>query len=183
LRSIAAARPGALVQLAYVVADIDTAVARWLETTAAGPFFRAKFDLTGQSYRGGQVKAAIEVALAYRDEVLIELIQPADDHPSIYHEVMQVRGPGMHHVMLATADIDADVARHEAAGTTLIASGRLPDFGRAVFVDTFTELGHFIEYGAWTAPVLAATEGFRSAHRNWTGADPIRPYPPIAQRE
>ena len=133
-------------QLAYVVADIDAAVTRWLNTTTAGPFFRARFDLTGQSYRGGQVEAAIEVALAYRDNVLIELIQPADDHPSIYHEVMRARGPGVHHVMLATADIDADVARHEAAGHALIASGQLTGFGRAVFVDTFTELGHFIEY-------------------------------------
>jgi hypothetical protein len=179
LRSIAADRPGALVQLAYVVPDIDAAVARWLNTTTAGPFFRAKFDLTGQYYRGGRVEAAIEVALAYRDDVLIELIQPPDDQPSIYHEVMQARGPGVHHVMLATADIDAELARHEAAGTALIASGYVTGFGRAVFVDTWSELGHFIEYGAWTAPVLAAIEGFRSAHRTWVGADPIRPYPPI----
>ena len=170
-------------QLAYVVADIDAAVTRWLNTTTAGPFFRAKFDLTGQSYRGAEVEAAIEVALAYRDDVLIELIQPVDNHPSIYHEVMHVRGPGVHHVMLSTADIDADVARHEAAGNASVASGQLPGFGCAVFIDTFTELGHFIEYGAWTASVLVAIEGFRSAHRTWTGADPVRPYPSIASHE
>jgi hypothetical protein len=180
LRSITADRPGALVQLAYVVADIDAAVARWLATTAAGPFFRARFDLTGQTYRCGRVESAIEVALAYRDDVLIELIQPADDRPSIYNEVMRARGPGVHHVMLATADIDADVARHEAAGNALVASGQVPGFGRAAFVDTFAELGHFVEYGVWTKPVLAAIKGFRSAHRGWAGGDPVRPYPAIS---
>jgi hypothetical protein len=178
LRSIEADRPGALVQLAYVVGDIDAAVARWLATTAAGPFFRARFDLTGQFYRGSRLEgAAIEVAVAYRDDVLIELIQPADNRPSVYAEMMRARGPGVHHVMLASADIDADLARHEAAGTPLIASGDIPGFGRAGFVDTLSELGHFIEYGAWTEPVLAAIAGFRAAHRGWTGADPVRPYP------
>jgi hypothetical protein len=177
LRSIAADRPGALVQLAYVVGDIDAAMARWLATTAAGPFFRARFDLTGQFYRGSRLEgAAIEVALAYRDELLIELIQPANDRPSIYAEVMRARGPGVHHVMLATADIDADMARHEVAGNAVVASGHMPGFGRAGFVDTLSELGHFIEYGAWTQPVLAAISGFRAAHRGWTGADPVRPY-------
>jgi methylmalonyl-CoA/ethylmalonyl-CoA epimerase len=180
LRSIEADRPGALVQLAYVVADIDAAVARWLAATAAGPFFRARFDLTGQSYRGGRVEgAAIEVALGYREDVLIELIQPADDRPSIYAEVIRTRGPGVHHVMLATVDIDADTARQETAGCALVASGYVPGFGRAAFVDTFSELGHFIEYGAWTEPVLAVIAGFRAAHRGWTGADPVRPYPMI----
>ncbi len=179
MRSIAADRPGALVQLAYVVADIDAAVARWLATTAAGPFFRARFDLAGQFYRGGQAESAIEVALAYRDDVLIELIQPADNGPSIYAEVMRARGPGMHHVMLATADIDAEVARHEAADNALVGSGQVPGFGRAVFVDTLSELGHFVEYGVWTRPVLEAIDGFRAAHRGWNGSEPVRPYPVI----
>ncbi|MEJ0045297.1 MAG: hypothetical protein WDN04_03500 [Rhodospirillales bacterium] len=36
-------------QLAYVVGDIDTAVSRWLAHTNAGPFFRARFDLTDKA--------------------------------------------------------------------------------------------------------------------------------------
>jgi hypothetical protein len=82
--------------------------------------------------------------------------------------------------MLATANIDTDVARHDAADNPLVASGHMPGFGRAAFVDTFSELGHFIEYGAWTKLVLAAIAGFRAAHHSWTGADPVRPYPMIS---
>ncbi|MEJ0045298.1 MAG: hypothetical protein WDN04_03505 [Rhodospirillales bacterium] len=99
--------------------------------------------------------------------------------PSIYNEVMHKRGPGVHHVMLSTPDMAADAARHQAAGSPIVSAGDVPGFGRAIFVDTFSELGHFIEYGAWTRPVLAAIAGFRDAHRTWIGVDPVRPYPTI----
>jgi hypothetical protein len=180
LRSIGADRPGAVVQIGYLVEDIDLAVARWLDQTNTGPFFRARFDLTGQTFRGEPVASAIEAALGYRDDVLIELVQSVDTAPSVFNELMRQRGPGIHHVMLATADMDADLQRHEAGGNPVVASGFTPGFGRAAFVDTVAEFGHFVEYGEWSDPVLAVIDGFREAHRGWDRNDPVRPYPAIA---
>lgn len=173
LRSIAADRPGAVVQLGYVVDNIDSAMARWLRWTMAGPFYRARFDLTGQIYHGHPVTGAIDVAIGWRDDILIELIQPEDVAPSIYTEN---RRPGLHHIMLATADLAADVALQEAEGNAMIAHGDVPGFGRAAFVDTMAELGHYLEYGEWTEPVLSTIAGFRDAHRGWDGREPVRPY-------
>lgn len=177
--SIGAGRPGTVVQIGYIVPDIDAAVQEWLASTTAGPWFRARFDSTTQIYRGAPTNGALEVAIGYWQDMCIELMQFVGEGPSVFTSEKGLPAKGVHHLMIATDDMDADIAKHASAGEELIADGLVPGFGRAVFIDTFARLGHLTEYGTWVPPVLAAIETMRKAHVDWDGSDPIRPYPAI----
>jgi hypothetical protein len=46
--------------------------------------------------------------MGFAGHMQIELIQPLDDHPSVYRETIEARGHGFHHFGIACADVDAD---------------------------------------------------------------------------
>jgi len=176
--SIRAEKPGSVVQVAYLVPDVDAAIEEWRASTTAGPFFRTSFDQSTQIFRGQPTNGTLEIAIAFRQDMCIELMRFVGEGPSVY-SVPGLPAKGLHHLMIATDDLDGDIARHEAAGEALIADGQVPGFGRAVFIDTMARLGHLTEYGTWVPPVLQAIETMRLAHLDWDGSDPIRPYPAI----
>lgn len=177
LSSLGAGHPGQVVQLGYLVPDLDAAMAQWLTGTNAGPFFRARFDLGYQVFRGRQSQGAIEVALAYRDDMCIELFEFQGTGPSVFEPGEGRAGYGLHHVMIATDEMDATLDGHKAVGEEIVVDADVPGFGRAAFADTRATLGHLTEYGIWSPPVIAAIGTMREAHRNWDGKDPLRPYP------
>ena len=51
LASIAADRPGKIVQICYTVPDVEKAALAWA-ADGAGPFYRARFELGAQLYSG-----------------------------------------------------------------------------------------------------------------------------------
>ncbi len=179
LASLGAGHPGRVVQLGYLVPDLAAAIGQWLERTGAGPFFRARFDLSQQAFRGLPGGGAIEIGIGYRDDMCIELIEYSGSGPSVFDAREGGACPGLHHVMLATDDFDAALASHARAGEAIVVDSDVPGFGRAAFADTRAALGHYTEYGIWAPPVLAALASMREAHRGWNGADPVRPYPAI----
>ena len=83
------------------------------------------------------------------------------------------RGYGFHHWALGTREFEADIARHEAAGTA-IASRGIAVGGKVAYVDTFARLGGFIEYIELTPPVEDFLGMVRGAAQSWDGSDPIR---------
>src|SRR5690606_40384885 len=52
--------------------------------------------------------ADITIAMGFAGHMLIELIQPLDNEPSVYQETIALRGYGFHHAGIACADVDAD---------------------------------------------------------------------------
>lgn len=107
---------GPIDQLGYVTADLDRAVALWTEKLGVGPWtvFR-NVRLTG-AYRGAPAEVGIDVALAYRGAVQIELIQPTDDAPSPYRDEAGSLRLGAHHVAWVIDELDAELARCAQAG-------------------------------------------------------------------
>ncbi len=75
-------RVGQIVQLAYVVEDIDAAIGWWVRDCRVGPWFLLEsFTGPGQRYRGQPATADIKLAMSFAGHMNIELIQPKDDHP------------------------------------------------------------------------------------------------------
>jgi len=177
--SIAAGRPGKVVQLCYLVPDVAAAVAQWTRRTPAGPFFHARFDMAGQSYGDRAASGTLDVAIGYQQGMNIELAAYSGEGPSIFHSPTTGIAPGLHHVQLACDDIDAVCRAHAARGEAVLTDNVVPGFGRAVMVDTRALLGHFTEYGVWTPAVHAALATMQAAHRDWDGREPLRPYPPL----
>ena len=76
-------RVGQIVQLAYVVEDIDAAIGWWVRDCRVGPWFLLEsFTGPGQRYRGQPATADIKLAMSFAGHMNIELIQPKDDRPS-----------------------------------------------------------------------------------------------------
>lgn len=171
-----------IAQVCYVVRDLERALKTWTEVYRAGPFYVGDFRQDeGQHYRGRPTTLDVRVAIGYSGSLNIELLEPRRPGPSIFHEILDTRGEGIHHFWLRAANLDAEIARFEAMGCPVIAGGEVPGFGRSCFVDTLSMLGVFTELQELRDAVLVALEGMHRAHLNWDGkTNPVRPYPQLS---
>lgn len=102
-----------IMQIAYVVEDLDDAVRTWGERLGVGPWsvwtLRPPLLKQGE-YKGRSVDFSFRHALAWNGAVQLELIQPLNG-PSIFADQLAERGPGVNHLGARTTDFDA--ARQE----------------------------------------------------------------------
>lgn len=167
---------GGIIQMAYVVTDIRAAMEHWIADLKVGPWFLIDH-FTGRDpvYRGRPSQADVTIAMAFAGHMLIELIQPNDDHPSVYRELLDRSGPGFHHFGIASSDIDRDVAGLAAKGYTLAFRAGVPTGGEVAYMDGGTDKPGFLEFIQATADMDATFTRFWQASRDWDGSDPVRP--------
>ena len=166
-----AVQHGVIKQLAYVVDDLDTAVARWVEVLGAGPFFRLDAIRVDESrYRGVEMPTAVSLAIGNSGGVQIELIAPGDGAPSIYRELPR----GVHHVAVLARDFEAESERLGRLGHPVALALSLPGVCRVRYHDTLAVFGHFVELWESTDAMRALLEMVEQAARDWDGTDPVR---------
>jgi hypothetical protein len=169
---------GGVAQTAFVVPDLESAIRRWVADMRAGPFFvLPHFLVPGQTYRGSESTADITLAMGFAGHMLIELIQPLDDQPSVYKETIDLRGHGFHHLGMACADVNADSLEYQERGYTEAFRAAVPTGGEVVYLDNGTgpQLG-FLELLPVTPGMDATFTRFWEASRGWDGTDPVRPF-------
>lgn len=100
--------------VAFVVDDLDGALRR--------------YELLG--FQGGErfvvAEQAVEAIALRSGDAWVELIRPTDPEGAIARFLAK-RGEGIHHVAYAVGDLDAELARLDAAGVRLI--DRVPRTG------------------------------------------------------
>ena len=105
-----------VVQIGFVVRDIDEAIARY--APLFGPFKKtpAEFAIQNASYKGAPSSPyELKVAFGHSGDLEIELIQwVAGDTP--HRDFIQSGREGMHHVQFRVDDCDASAAKLNAAG-------------------------------------------------------------------
>ena len=167
--------PGApIVQMAWVVRDLEDAARRFSTTLGAGPFlFNRHVQLTDPRHRGQPVRTDFSLALAQAGEVQIELIAQHDDTPSVYRDLFPAGSEGFHHVAVIVPDVSLEVERYLALGFAVASSGR---FGHADFayVDTSPATGHMVEILPDNETIRRFFGSVRKAAESWDGLDPIR---------
>jgi hypothetical protein len=166
---------GAIVQFAYVVEDIDRAMADFTDRLGLGPWFlRSRFQPPAGRYRGRPTSPVFSLARAFAGHAMVELIEQHDDTPSVYHERGGPRTYGFHHWGVMTATFDEDVARYGALGYEEAFSDTLPSGSRVVYLDATGELPGMIELIEHTdAQERVYTEIYEAAV-GWDGSDPVR---------
>jgi hypothetical protein len=166
-----------IIQMAYVCKDIHAAMDHWVKKLNVGPWFLLNsFTGIDPLYRGKPSQANVKLAMSFAGHMNVELIQPTNDAPSVYKEILDTRGPGFHHFGVATANFDADFERYRAAGHDAAFFLRVPSGGRVAYMDTIAQLGAFvelIELGGMFEPVF---NSFYRASIGWDGKDPVRPF-------
>ncbi len=165
-------------QTAFIVPDLHAAIAHWVADMRAGPFYiLPNLLVPGQVYRGQESTADVTLAMGFAGHMLIELIQPLDDNPSVYRETIKQRGFGYHHVGIACADVEATSRDYQARGYAEAYRAAVPTGGEVVYLDNGTgaSLG-FIELLPVTPGMDATFTRFWEASRDWDGSDPARPF-------
>ena len=78
------------------------------------------------------------------DNIEVEVIQPADDAPSIWRECLDRDGEGLHHISFAVKNMAENLARwgYRYAGPT---KGEYPN-GRYAYLDTLSNLKVILEF-------------------------------------
>ncbi len=162
---------GVIKQIAYVVEDLDAAIARWVDVMHAGPFFRLDgIVVEDVRYRGAAVPTKLSLALGNSGGTQIELIEIGNAAPSIYRELPR----GVHHLAVLAADFEADSQRLEALGHPAALVLTLPGVCRVRYHDTVAAFGHFLELWESTDAMRGLLQMVEGASRGWDGAEPIR---------
>lgn len=129
---------GPIRQLGYLVADLDVGIDAWTRGFGVGPWTKLVGIALPATYLGAPTTVAMEIALAYRGDVQIELIRQTNDAPSPYRRDVVAGRFGLHHVAHLSTDVQADVARGVAAGLEVVFDIRMPGGGRYVYLRTPT---------------------------------------------
>lgn len=166
-----------IIQTAYVVKDIRQAIDHWVKKLKVGPWFLLEH-FTGEDpkYRGGPSHSDNALAMSFAGHMMIELIAPLNDAPSVYWDTIKNRGYGFHHWGVATTNFDRDVEQYRAAGYEQAFFARVPSGGRVAYMDTTADLPgmvEFIELGASFDPIFS---NFYRATIGWDGKDPVRTF-------
>ncbi len=164
-----------IIQVAYVVEDIEAAAHHWIKTLGVGPFFLFEhFPLFDAQYRGKPMDFDVNAALGFSGSMCFELIQQNNKVDSVYSEVVAKRGYGFHHWALATEDFEGSVKHYEDLGAEMALYGVAGVGARAAYMDTYDTLGGMIELIEMTPKTEEFFGLLQAASVNWDGKDPIR---------
>jgi catechol 2,3-dioxygenase-like lactoylglutathione lyase family enzyme len=166
---------GEIMQLAYLPSDFDAALKYWTETMGVGPFFEmADIQLGDMRYRGVRSDAVFSIAIAYWNDVQIELVRAENDAPSIYTGDYAVKDR-LHHICILVDSIDDARRACADAGAEIIVEGKVGADGAVIYADFGGGPGHLVEM----LQPMAGSEGLfgviKDAAKDWDGSDPIRP--------
>jgi hypothetical protein len=118
---------GAIVEMGYVVHDIEAAARKLNETTGAGPFFVYEdIQMHNVCYRGQEVSIPIDIAMGASGDLVIELIRVRDGTASPF-QVPDIASREMvfNHWSVFVSDFELEANRLIASGFTEILSAEI----------------------------------------------------------
>lgn len=119
--------PGRLIQLGFVVPDLETAIASMTEKLGTGPFMTLPADPHEVWFRGKMEMSNYQLAFGYMGAMNIELIMPISGK-SVYAEFLdRVPEGGVQHLGYQVDDFDAAAADMEARGFISTQKGSFGD--------------------------------------------------------
>jgi hypothetical protein len=165
--------PGSIRQIGYVVTDLDRAMQSWIDL-GVGPWFVIRGLPIRARYRGDPCETTLTLALSNSGEMQLELIQQADDTPSIFTEFLKTHGPGYHQLAYWADNFEATMKAIETAGWPVVWSGG-EGFGvRFAYVEPPNSPATIVEISELTEAQAASARFIRDAAATWDGSDPIR---------
>jgi hypothetical protein len=130
-------------QQAFVVSDLDAAMAAFTEHAGCEHWTTFPAIGTPYRYRGRDIESSVALAFSRSGRVQIELLQPIDGE-GLTHDFLAEHGPGAHHIGFLVEDADAAVAAAETDGIEAVMSGHIGTL-HFVYLDTFADLGVYLE--------------------------------------
>lgn len=162
---------GDIVQLGYVVTDMDAAIEHWVRVLGIGPFFVSKHVPYAEvHYRGEPSDVQICVALSSHRGMQIEIIQQTGGGPSIYSNFIEETGGGLHHVCALTDDLAADLDSWKQRGVSVQMGGSTAAGIPFAYLDTDPDnQGRVLELVQPSPGLLRFFGKIETAAGNWDG--------------
>lgn len=158
-----------IIQIAWVVPDLEAAAWRWHRTMGIGPFLVNRHITIGNPlYRGQPQATDFSTAIAQAGPVQIELVEQHDDTPSCYRDTVPRGSEAMHHVAIMVADYAAALASYTAQGFAVASEGEFGDV-RFAYVDSSPSIGHMIEILEDKPGIQRFFGAVRRAAEGWDG--------------
>jgi hypothetical protein len=142
----APALTGDFFQLGYVTRDLERAITLYRARYGVAEFLR--FDTRALAPPGAS-GPHIQVALAYRGPVMIELIRPEPDDPGIYRDALRADGGvNLHHLgyLVDESRFETLADEFRAAGIAVPVQSRSPMGLSLLYADTRPDNGLFSEF-------------------------------------
>lgn len=135
-------------QVCIAVRDAEKKAKELYRDLGAGPWAFLIIEgppMVEMTVRGEARDFRFKAAICEMEGCYLELIEPMDE-VSIFHDFIQKKGEGMHHVGVPVADIDSAVKEAEARGLGVLSSAKWPDgAGGFAYLDTEASFGMVVE--------------------------------------
>lgn len=163
-------------QLGFVVSDLLTAAAHWVQVFGVGPFHIMPRAQNSCRYRGVDATVDIRIGVAQAGPVQIELIQDYATGHSIFRDMATLHGAngfGLHQVSTLTRNYDAKIAHYLGRKYELACELTNPG-QRVAFFDTVEDFGFFTEIVEEKPSFQVNLAKISATCAAWDGTDPIR---------
>ena len=135
-------------QIGYATTDCAEAVRRYGERYGVSKFLLLP---NTQSTISPGRSAVINVALAFVNGTMIELIEPVSGADAIYRDVLPMSGFAVRqhylgYAMFSEAEWQAKQEEIERQKITVVLAGEAPDVMRYQYIDLREDIGHYVEY-------------------------------------
>ena len=156
-----------ILQYAWVVPDLDAAIAHWHRTLGVGPFLvNRNLTISAAHHRGVPRTVPFSTAVAQSGSTQIELVEQHDDGPSAFRDTVPAGMTRLHHVAILAEDYDATLAHY--ANVPVAADGRFGEI-RFSYLDTTPTLGVMLEVLEDHPGIRAFFGAIRKAAERWDG--------------
>jgi methylmalonyl-CoA/ethylmalonyl-CoA epimerase len=110
-------------QIGIVVKDMDKTIKYYEKVLGLGPFVRPDITYKEKRYHGKPVDSEWLMGFCSLGSVELELIQPITG-PTIYHDFLQEKGEGLHHLGFDVKDIERKLILCAEMGIKVIQGGQ-----------------------------------------------------------
>ena len=167
-------RFGPIIQMGYVVPDIEKAVEHWTRTLGVGPFFLIEHTpFTELWYRGQPVTVDQSAALAQWDDMQIELVQQHNEVKCVNTDFAGRHRGGLQHLGVMCESVAGEMERLARDGVEAVQWGAVDEI-RFAFMDTIDHDGLMIELIENGPAIREFFTMVRDAASGWDGSEPLR---------
>jgi Glyoxalase/Bleomycin resistance protein/Dioxygenase superfamily len=174
-------------QICHVVHDMKKSIMNFV-ALGAGPFYTIdSSQVPERNYRGHIGRDdTFDSARGFLNAVQIEIVQPINNAPSLFREILDTKGETVHHYQPTSrartpTEYDAEYARFAGMGLkpvlTFVHGGR-----RSAFFDGQERFGFFIELNERDQEEFHLNRLMYEEHLTWDGHDPIRTWDSFRKR-
>ncbi len=138
---------GAIIQVSFVVEDLDASLRAFADEYGLGPWRRYRLgpDAEGLVYHGKPVHMDLSLALSFSGSLMVEIVEQHCQTPSVFREHVERVGYGLHHLARGSVDFDRDRKRLEESGREVVYSACTSGGSRIAFFEGVLPFDSYLE--------------------------------------